>query len=96
MVMTIIATIETRRRQRRVVALAEQRLDHVADHDAVGAADERRRDVVADRRDEDEQAGGDDAGHRQRQGDAQEALDAVVAEVLPASSSERSIFSSET
>ena len=54
----------------------------VRDHQLVGAAEQRRDHVFAHRRDEHQQRAGDDAGHRQRQRDAQEGLDRPGAEIV--------------
>ena len=67
--------------ERPVGALAELRLDGVGDHHAVLAADQPRRDVVADGRDHHDQQRRDHAGQRQRQRDAQEAPQRAVAEI---------------
>ena len=58
-----------RARHRPVAVLEELVRQHAADHELVGAAEQRRNDVLADRRNEHEQRPGDDAGHRLRQRD---------------------------
>ena len=61
-----------RRAQRPVVGRTELGRDDLAEHDPPGTADHHRRDVVADRRNELDDGGDNDAGHRQRQRDPEE------------------------
>src|SRR5207244_12086466 len=58
-------------------ARSEEVDDLVAVHVAGGTTDERRRDELAERRDEHEQEGGDDAGRGERQRHAPEGLPAA-------------------
>ncbi len=74
---------EGERRRLRVVALVQvERLDHVADHRLLGAAEQLRVDVVAEGRDEGEQDAGDDPRHGQRQRHLEEGLSRGGVEVL--------------
>ena len=61
--MTSMTRNGKRRAERPVIGLAELGLDQRADHRAGRAADQRRRDVVADRRHEDHERGGQHARH---------------------------------
>jgi hypothetical protein len=61
-----------RARDRQVAVLEELIRQHAADHQLIGAAEQRRNHVLAHRRDEHQQAAGEDAGERLRQRDRQE------------------------
>ena len=54
---------------------------HAADHQRIRAAEQARNDELAHRGNEDEHRACDDAGHRQRQRDAQERLEWLAAEI---------------
>ena len=70
-----------RRAQRPVVGRAELGRDDLAEHHAPRTADHHRGDVVANRGDELDDGGDDDAGHRQRQRDPEESPRGTLAEV---------------
>ena len=67
--------------QRPIVGRAELVRDDLTDHDAPGAADHHRRDVVADGGNEFDDGRGDHTGHGERQRHPEEAHDRAVAEV---------------
>ena len=69
-IMMAISTMRQRRAERPVVGGQELVVDEIADHLELAAAEQRRRDEIADRQHEDEHRAGRDAGQRQRQGDA--------------------------
>ena len=70
-----------RRAVRPVAALEEQLLDHLGDRGRARAAEQVGRDEVTDRRNEREDRGRDDPGHRQRQRHVEERLPAARVQV---------------
>ncbi len=70
------------RRGERPVRVEEELVpQHLADHQRVGAAQKVGDDELADRRDEHQQAAGDDAGQGLRQGDGEEGDERAGAEI---------------